>query len=93
MFQLSQNIQEFLQEFRELLVLIAKCLKSKIDERDYQNSTKTERHVTEKMKLEIKASLQSPVYEREANLKSTHSIEHVKEKGEGSSLEIKLLKM
>jgi hypothetical protein len=30
--------------------------------------------------------------EREVNLKSTHGVEHVKEKGEGSSSEIRLEK-
>ncbi len=34
MFELSQNIKDFLQEFLELLVLVAKCLRSKVDERD-----------------------------------------------------------
>jgi hypothetical protein len=35
MFELSQSIKDFLQDFLKLLVLVAKCLKSKIDERDY----------------------------------------------------------
>jgi hypothetical protein len=34
MSKLSQSIKEFLQEFLELLVIIAKCLRSKVDERD-----------------------------------------------------------
>jgi hypothetical protein len=45
-----------------------------------------------KIKLGVEASLQSPMDEREANLKSTHGVEHVKEKGDGSSLEIRLEK-
>jgi hypothetical protein len=32
------------------------------------------------------------VNEKEANLKSTHNVEHVKEKDEGNSLEIRLEK-
>jgi hypothetical protein len=55
MSKLSQNIedflQEFLQEFLKLLVLIAKCLRSKKDGKDYQNSTKTQGYVTKKIKL------------------------------------------
>jgi hypothetical protein len=36
--------------------------------------------------------LQSPLDEREVDLKSAHNIEHVKEKDEGSSLDIRLKK-
>jgi hypothetical protein len=53
MFELSLSIEDFLQEFLKLLVPVAKCLKSKDD----QNSTKTKGHVTEKIKLEVEASL------------------------------------
>jgi hypothetical protein len=57
MFELSQSIEDFFQEFLKLLIPIAKCLKSKVDEKDDQNSTKTKGHVTEKIKLEVEASL------------------------------------
>jgi hypothetical protein len=67
-------------------------LRFKVDEKDDQNSTKTKEHVIEKNRLEVEASLQSLVDERELDLKSAHSVEHVKEKGEGSSLEIGLEK-
>ncbi len=67
-------------------------MKSKVHEKDDQNYTKTKRHVTKKTKLEIKASLQSPMDEREVNIKSTHGVEQVKEKGEGSSSKIRLEK-
>jgi hypothetical protein len=63
MFKLSQSIENFLQEFLELLVFTANCLRSKVDERDYQNFTKTEGHVTKKIILEIKASLHFPMDE------------------------------
>jgi hypothetical protein len=56
MSELSQSIEDFLQDFLELLVHAAKCLRSKIDERDDQNSTKIEGHVIEKIRLEVKAS-------------------------------------
>jgi hypothetical protein len=46
--ELSQSIEDFLQEFLKLLVPGAKCLKSKIDEKDDQNFTKTKGHVIEK---------------------------------------------
>jgi hypothetical protein len=49
-------------------------LKSKINEKDYHNSTKTEGHVTEKIRLEIRASLQSLVDEREVDLESAHNM-------------------
>jgi hypothetical protein len=88
--KLSQSIEDFLQEFLELLVHAAKCLRSKIDERDYQNSTKIERHLIEKIRLEVNASLPSLAGEREADLKYAHSVEHVKEKGESSSSDIRL---
>jgi hypothetical protein len=41
MFDLSQSIEIFLHEFLELLILATKCLRSKVDEKDDQNSTKT----------------------------------------------------
>jgi hypothetical protein len=47
MFELSQSIENFLHGFLKLLILVAKCLRSKIDERDDQNSTKTNGHMTE----------------------------------------------
>jgi hypothetical protein len=56
MFELSQSNKDFLQEFLELLVHVAKCLRSKVDERDDQNSTKIERQVIEKIRLNVKAS-------------------------------------
>jgi len=74
----------------KLLVLIAKKLKSKLNEKDYHNSTKTKGRVIKKIRIEIKASLQSQVDEREVDLE--HNIQHVKEKGEGSSLEIRFKK-
>ncbi len=49
MSELSQSIEDFFQEFLKLLVHVAKCLKSKVDEKDDQNSTETKRHVTKKL--------------------------------------------
>ncbi len=34
MSELSQSSEDFLQEFLKLLVLVAKCLKSKVNEKD-----------------------------------------------------------
>jgi hypothetical protein len=48
MSELSQNIENFLHGFLELLILVAKCLRSKVDETDDQNSTKIKGHMTEK---------------------------------------------
>ncbi len=56
MFELSQSIENFLHGFLKLLILVAKCLRSKIDERDDQNSTKIEGHAIEKIRLDVKAS-------------------------------------
>jgi hypothetical protein len=56
MSELSQSTEDFLQEFLELLVHVAKCLRSKVDERDDQNSTKIEGHAIEKIRLDVKAS-------------------------------------
>jgi hypothetical protein len=49
MFELSQSIENFLHEFVKLLILATKCLRSKVDEKDDQNSTETKRHVTKKL--------------------------------------------
>jgi len=56
MYELSQSTKDFLQDFLELLVYDAKCLKSQVDERDDQNSTKIEGHVILKIRLKVKAS-------------------------------------
>ncbi len=48
MSKLSQSTKDFLQEFLKLLILVAKCFKSNVHEKDDQNSTKTKRHVIEK---------------------------------------------
>jgi hypothetical protein len=56
MYELSQSTEDFLQEFLELLVYVAKCLKSQVDERDDQNSTKIEGHVILKIRLKVKAN-------------------------------------
>jgi hypothetical protein len=49
MFELSQSIKDFFHEFLELLILSAKCLRSKVDEKDDQNSIKTKGHVIERL--------------------------------------------
>jgi len=48
MSKLSQSTEDLLQEFLKLLIPVAKCLKSKVDEKDDQNSTKIKGHVIEK---------------------------------------------